>query len=478
MDWMGGSVARTKEALRTVYSCPGCGHESPKWLGFCPSPLCGSQAPLVEVGVPLERSNQGLKPSRWTGAPGSPVLELSQVDGSSQPALKLPGQEINRVLGGGLVPGSVVLLTGEPGVGKSTLLIQIAGSLAAQERTALYVSGEESPHQIKLRADRLGISGQGVQVMPESNLDLIMQRLEDSPPQLLIVDSIQTLYSPGAQSGPGSVAQVRECGLQLMLWAKRSQTPVLLSGHVTKEGNVAGPRVLEHIVDVVTYLETQSSGDYRILRAAKNRFGSTAEFGVFEMTGKGLEEVNDPSRALLSQGCEPSIGAAAALVMEGSRPLLLEVQALTSMSHIPVPRRVTNGLDYNRMLMLVAVAGRRAGLDLSGQDVIVSIAGGFRVTEPAVDLPAMLAVGSCLTNRPLEAGLAAFGEVGLGGELRPVPQAQRRIQEAARLGYNKCLLPLTEREKIKPIEGVELAPVKSLREAVTAALGPHSNRPL
>ena len=463
-------MARAKDASRTVFACRDCGHESPKWLGFCPSPICGSAASLVEVASPESRGHSSV----WVEGEGSPPQELLQVDADGCPTLKLDSQEVNRVLGGGLVPGSVALFTGDPGVGKSTLLLQIAGSLASQGQPVLYVSGEESPQQIKLRARRLGIEERGIYILPESNVDRIIRQLEESPPGLLIVDSIQTLYSPDAQSGPGSVTQVRETGLRIMLWAKKSRVPALLSGHVTKDGNVAGPRVLEHMVDVVAYLESQDSGAFRILRNSKNRFGSTSEVGVFEMTGQGLVEVPDPSKVLLSQRYEQSVGAAVAPVLEGSRPLMLELQALTSPSQLPVPRRVTNGIDYNRMLMLAAVASRRGGLDLSGQDIIVNVAGGFRVNEPAADLPLVLAIASCLKNTALEPGLTAFGEVGLAGELRPVPQAQRRIQEAARLGFTKCILPLPAGETLQQIKGLELVIVRSLREALLAALG--SNR--
>jgi len=461
-------VARLKESSNTVFACRDCGHESPKWLGFCPSPACGSTAPLVEVKRTPER-----RPSpAWTGNGDAPLHELSGVDPASHPHIRLPGQELNRVMGDGIVPGSVILLTGEPGVGKSTLLLQIAGYLASQGRDVLYVGGEESPHQIKLRAQRLGISGQRIFILAESDVDRIIEKLDEARPGLVIVDSIQTLYSRDAASGPGSVGQVREAGLRLMQWAKSSHVPVLLSGHVTKDGNVAGPRVLEHMVDVVSYLEAQDSGAFRILRNAKNRFGSTNEVGVFEMTGEGLTEVADPSQALLSQRYDRAVGAAVVPVLEGSRPLMLEVQALTSPSQIPVPRRVANGVDHNRLLMLAAVAGRRGGLELSGQDILVSIAGGFRVSEPAVDLPLVLAMASSLRNQALEPGLAAFGEVGLSGELRSVPQAQRRLQEAARLGLTRCIVPVTAKDDIKLAEGVEIVLVRSLREAIRAALGP------
>ncbi|PKB79967.1 MAG: DNA repair protein RadA [SAR202 cluster bacterium Io17-Chloro-G9] len=465
-------MARPKDSTPTVFACTDCGHESPKWLGFCPSPACGSTVPLLEI----KQSTARRPSSKWRDNGNATVQELSRVDAANHPHIKLPGQELNRVMGDGIVPGSVVLLTGEPGVGKSTLLLQIAGYLASQDLHVLYVGGEESPHQIKLRAQRLGISGQGIFILAESDVDLIIEKLDEDGPGLVIVDSIQTLYSRDAPPGPGSVSQVREAGLRLMQWAKRSHVPVLLSGHVTKDGNVAGPRVLEHLVDVVSYLEAQDSGVYRILRNAKNRFGSTTEVGVFEMTSQGLAEVDDPSQALLSQRYDQAVGAAVVPVLEGSRPLMVEVQALTSPSQIPVPRRVANGIDHNRLLMLAAVASRRGGLDLSGQDIIVSVAGGFRVSEPAVDLPLILAMASSLTNQALEPGVVAFGEVGLGGELRSVPQAQRRVQEAARLGLTKCILPVTAKDDIKPVEGVKVVLARSIRDAVREALGPDVQR--
>ena len=375
------------------------------------------------------------------------------------------------MLGGGIVPGSVLLLAGEPGVGKSTLLLQIAHFLSASGQSVVYVSGEESPHQIKLRSQRLGLSGEGIFLLSETDVDLVISRLEEKRPALVIVDSIQTLYTQDAPSGPGSVVQVRECGLRLLRWAKKRNVPVLIAGHMTKDGSLAGPRVLEHMVDAVMYLEGEDLNAYRILRVGKNRFGSTTEIGVYEMTGQGLIEVPDPSRSLLAQRYEQAVGSALVPVIEGTRPLLLEVQALTSPSYAPVPRRVANGVDYNRLLMLTAVASRRAGIDVTGQDIIVSIAGGFKVTEPAFDLGVALAIASSLYNRAIDAGSVVFGEVGLSGELRSVPQIERRINEAVRLGLSRCILPETARRDVGSSVGADLVYVRTLRQALQAVLG-------
>jgi DNA repair protein RadA/Sms len=439
-------------------------------MGFCPSPVCGSVIPLVEIEATPSPSRRAAKPG-WLTPENAGVVQLSELSGDAQPRVELPSQELNRVLGGGVVAGSVVLLAGEPGVGKSTLLLQVAQSVASQDRKVLYVSGEESPQQIKLRSQRLGVSGQGVFLLPETDLDTIFKRLDEVQPSLVIVDSIQTLYCEGEPSGPGSVAQVREAGLRLLKWSKAGGTPVFVSGHMTKDGSLAGPRVLEHMVDVVMYLESQEMGTYRILRAGKNRFGSTTEVGVFEMTERGMEDVADPSHAMMSQRSESSVGAALVPVLEGSRALLLEVQALTSFSQLPAPRRVANGVDYNRMLMLTAVASRRAGLELSGQDIIANVAGGFRVSEPAADLGVVLAMASSLQNVALDPGMVTFGEVGLSGELRRVPQAQRRLNEAARLGLVECILPEACMDGLEVPKGMKVTGARTLRDAIRGALG-------
>ena len=465
-------MTRPRERPRTVFFCRDCGYESPKWMGFCPAPTCGSGQPLVEATPAMSSAAN----SSWTPAQADPVQELSRLELGSQPRIESPCQELNRVLGGGIVPGSVILLAGEPGVGKSTLLLQVAKDMAASGRTVLYVSGEESPQQIKLRSERLGFAGEGVFLLSETDVDAVVNRLEESRPGLAIIDSVQTLYSRDAPSGPGSVVQIREAGLRLMRWSKARQVPVLLAGHVTKDGSVAGPKVLEHMVDVVTYLESQEYGAFRLLRCAKNRFGSTDEVGVFEMTEAGLVEVLAPSNTLLSQRYAQAVGSALVPVLAGRRPILLEVQALTSYSHLPAPRRVANGVDHNRLLMLTAVAGRRAGLDLSSQDIIVSVAGGMRISEPAADLAIVLAIASSLHNRPLASDMVVFGEIGLGGEVRTVPQVQRRLQEAQRLGLTRAVLSDTALDKDARPPDMNLVFARTVSQAIKAGLGERLER--
>ena len=468
-------MAKASERRRTVYFCRECGHESARWMGFCPSPLCGSPRPLAEGAPAPAVSAAKAQRNAWLVSETNEATELSELSPDSQPRITLPSQELNRVLGGGVVPGSVTLLTGEPGVGKSTLLLQLANSLAHNSPSgrgpAMYVTGEESPMQVKLRSQRLGIEGRGILLLAETDVDAILEKLDDAQPALAIIDSIQTLHSESETSGPGSVGQVRESGLKLMRWAKARGTPVFISGHMTKDGALAGPRVLEHMVDVVLHLESQESGGYRVLRAAKNRFGSTDEAGVFQMTEQGLEDVPDPSRALLSQRGGSQLGAIVTPVLEGTRALLLEVQALTNFSQLPAPRRVANGVDYNRLIMLTAVATRRAGLELAGQDVIVNVAGGFRATEPAADLAIVLAIASCYRNAPLPPA-AAFGEVGLSAELRSVPQSQRRVNEAARLGISRCILPSATLAEVEAPPAMTLVGADSVGQAIRAALTP------
>ena len=449
--------------MGAAFFCASCGYESLKWMGFCPA--CRQGAPLVERPPTPRRA-----PRAWAGdAPPAPQ-ELSAVLSDHHDRIPMAFSEFNRVLGGGIVPGSVVLMAGEPGIGKSTLLLQTAQGLAAQGRNVLYISGEESVSQIKARSDRLGFSGRGVYMLAETNADEVVRHLDEFRPALAMVDSVQTLYCDDLPSGPGSVAQVRESTLRIMRWAKSSAVPVVMAGHVTKDGSLAGPRVLEHMVDAVLHLEGDGASAYRILRGAKNRFGSIDEVGIFQMGGDGLEEVSDPSRVLLAERRDGAIGSTIVPVLEGTRPLLVEVQALTSPSVLPAPRRVANGLDYNRLLMLAAVLGRRVGLSLANLDVIVNVVGGLRLRDPSSDLAVALAIASSVHNVPVRPHTVVLGEVGLSGELRSVAQWQRRLNEAFRLGFRHCVLPESTKVDGQAVPGIEQQTFPTLGGALSWAL--------
>lgn len=439
---------------KIVYICEACGNESPKWLGRCPQ--CGAWNSYVEK---VRTGNLGV--------PVAEACELSQVSLKDSPRTSLDSAEFDRVLGGGLVPGSLVLLGGDPGIGKSTLLLQVADRVARVGQV-LYVAGEESVSQIKLRAERLGLSGQGVFILPETRLEYVLEAAQRSLPKLMIVDSIQTVYLEGLDGAAGSLSQVRECALRLLNFAKSSGTPTFLIGHVTKEGAIAGPHTLEHIVDVVLYLEGERFSTYRILRSVKNRFGSTNEIGMFEMGDRGLVEVANPSEAFLSQHGEAAIGSVVVPTMEGTRPLLVEIQALTNPTAFGLPRRTANGVDFNRLLLVAAVLSRRARIPLGDQDIIANVVGGIRVSEPAADLGLALAIASSFRGRKVPAELVAVGEVGLSGELRPVYQLERRLNEAAKLGFKICILPPS---KLGSSPEMELRVVRSLPEAIKIALG-------
>ncbi len=450
-----------KPNSRTVFVCQQCGNESPKWEGRCPS--CHEWNSLTETTLtPPSTSRQP-----WLDSGPVDLEQLSDIVPHGHARTTLPQNEINRVLGGGIVPGSLVLLGGEPGIGKSTLLLQVAQAIARKSGRVIYISGEESAQQIKLRAERLGLKGEGVFFLAETNIEAIAARLEEVHPALAIVDSIQTVYLPDVPSSAGSVSQLRECTARLTRWAKSRNTPVLIAGHVTKEGAIAGPRVLEHMVDTVLYLEGEAFGPYRILRAVKNRFGSTNEVGVFEMTGQGLIDVEDPSSVFLSQRRPDAIGSAVVPVLEGTRPLLVEVQALTTPTESPVPRRVANGVDFSRLLMVAAVLSKRTGLPLGGQDIIVSVAGGMRINEPAGDLAIALAIASSFRNAPLDPA-TVVGEVGLSGEIRAVAQLDRRLGEASKLGFKRALVPPHSSDKSFP--GIEAVSAPNLSQALRLAL--------
>ena len=463
-------MARSR--ARTSFVCESCGNESPKWEGRCP--WCGEWNTLVEV----RQEALGSPHARLAGGSTLPAQELSQVSAEELPRIRLSSGEVDRVLGGGIVPGSVVLIAGDPGIGKSTLLLGVAADIACSVGQTLYVTGEESMAQVRMRADRLGISGKGLLLLQSTALDEVMSHLERSRPVLAMVDSIQTIYDDSLGSTAGSVAQIRECTRTLMGWAKAQGVPLILTGHVTKGGDIAGPRVLEHMVDVVLYMEGDPVSSWRLLRAVKNRFGSTNEIGVFEMADRGLIEVEDPSRAFLSERREGAVGSIVVPTLEGSRPLLVEVQALTSPSALPTPRRVATGIDFNRLLLVSAVLTRRIGVSLANQDVVVNVTGGLRVSDPAADLGVALAIVSSMRNAPLSRQVAAIGEIGLTGEVRSVPQIQRRIAEAARLGLQECLIPATRQGiDTKDQGGLAITPVGTLAQAVATLMPGRTGRP-
>ena len=443
---------------RTTFVCQECGAQSPKWEGRCPQ--CNQWNTLTSVTVAPQA-----KRGEWQGEEPAQVQELSSVSIDSLPRITTQFQELDRVLGGGIVPGAFVLMAGDPGIGKSTLLLQTSAYLARHDHKPLYISGEESAQQVRLRAERLGISGEGMFFLGETELETILTHLNALQPSLLVVDSIQTLFSQEVPSAAGSVVQVRECTRRLMRWAKARGVPVLLSGHVTKDGSVAGPRALEHMVDVVLYLEGDTLSPYRLLRGAKNRFGSTNEIGIFQMGYLGLEEVQEPSRLFLSSRLQDVPGSVVIAIMEGTRPLLAEVQALTTPTVFAQPRRTATGVDFHRLLLVTAAATKRLGIPLSDQDIIVNVAGGLRVEEPAADLGVALALVSSFRNTPCDASMVAIGEVGLGGELRGVPQLDRRLNEAAKLGFRRALIPEVQLNDVQG-NGLDIVAMPTLADAV------------
>jgi DNA repair protein RadA/Sms len=433
-------------------------------MGKCPD--CGEWNTMVEsVESPRQKTAR-------TAAATSVARRLTEIEGDTWERLALPVEEFSRVLGGGVVPGSIVLIGGDPGIGKSTLMLQAAGLMAEFSGPALYVSGEESAHQIKMRAERLDIWSENLFVVTETHLDAIMAHVEQVSPRVLIVDSIQTSYTDTLTSTPGSISQVRESAHRLQALAKQTGIAVFVVGHVTKEGAIAGPRVLEHIVDTVLYLEGDAFQAFRLLRSVKNRFGATSEVGVFEMGSGGLVEVTNPSEAFLAERMVNASGSAIAVTMEGTRPLLAEVQALTSVTSFTNPRRTANGVDFNRLLLLTAVLTKRAGIRLFDQDVFVNVIGGLKITEPASDLAVAAAIASSARDRAVPANLAIVGEVGLSGELRAVSQLPARLNEAAKLGFTRALVPKTVRRHADPLpDGIDVVTVRSLPEALDVALG-------
>ncbi len=446
---------------KVQYVCTACGGVSAKWQGQCPS--CSEWNTLEEtIAEPkaAARRFQSL-------APAQPVVAIAEVSAEDVSRISTGSAEFDRVLGGGLVEGSVVLIGGDPGIGKSTLLLQALVHMS-REREVLYVSGEESASQIALRARRLGLEASQAPLMAETALERIIGEIERRRPALVVVDSIQTVYSSELQSAPGSVAQVRECASQLTRLSKQTGIAIVMIGHVTKEGTLAGPRVLEHIVDTVLYFEGDAHSSYRLVRAFKNRFGAVNELGVFGMTDRGLRGVANPSALFLTQREREVPGSCVLVTQEGTRPLLVEVQALVDTAHVPNPRRLSVGLEHNRLAMLLAVLHRHAGIACFDQDVFINAVGGVRIAEPAADLAVLLAVVSSLRDRPLPRGLAVFGEVGLAGEIRPAPRGQERLREAAKLGFSTALVPRANAPK-RPIEGLRTIAVEQVDQALAQA---------
>lgn len=448
---------------KSRFVCNECGYETGRWLGRCPE--CGRWNTMVEE---LIEAAPAVAEKKLRRTPGSDA-EALRIDEIPDDALKrqLSGiGELDRVLGGGIVEGSFVLVGGDPGIGKSTLLTQVCANLSRAGTSVLYVSGEESARQIKLRANRLGASASGFYVLSENDLNTVEKRMGELTPTVMVVDSIQTMYLPELSSAPGSVSQVRECASRLMRQAKLSGCSVFLVGHVTKEGSIAGPRVLEHMVDAVLYFEGDRQHQYRLLRAVKNRFGSVNELGMFEMTGEGMMEVPAASEALLSERAHNASGSVIMCAIEGSRPLLTDVQALVSTTVFGNPRRMASGVEQGRLALLLAVLEKRAGMRLYDKDVYINIAGGMTLTEPAADLALCVAVTSSLRNKPTSANWAVMGEVGLAGELRAVPQAQRRIAECMRLGFDHVLLPRNNLRRINVPEGLTLIGADTVSQAM------------
>lgn len=457
-----------KPKSRATFVCQQCGSEQPKWTGRCPD--CGEWNTFIEmVASTSTASASGLSTSRNEGM-GNRPMPITQVKNEDFGRIRVPGEEFNSVLGGGIVLGSLVLISGDPGIGKSTLLLQLAAELALWgDKPVLYVSGEESPQQIKLRAARLNLNPEKLLLLSETDLEAALAQIDAMQPGLVIIDSIQTMFLPDLTSSAGSVSQVRECTARLLRLAKMRNIPMFLVGHVTKEGAIAGPRVLEHMVDVVLYLEGDRFHQYRLLRGVKNRFGSTNEVGVFEMGNEGMIEITNPSAAFLSERSQGAPGASIAVTLEGTRPLLVEVQALTSSTSFGLPRRTANGIDLNRLLLLTAVLSKRVGMDLSNQDIYINIVGGLKVNEPAIDLAVAVAVASSFRDVQVAPELALVGEIGLSGELRSVSQLERRLQEAFKLGFTRAIYPAATKKPQLP-HGMKGQGVATLQEAIEASM--------
>ncbi len=448
---------------KTIYFCQSCGAESGKWMGQCP--VCKEWNTMVEEVVSTKKTVRA-KP----GETKAKVTKLKDIKTEKEERISTEIRELDRVLGGGMVTGSMVLVGGDPGIGKSTLLLQVCRNLAEKNIDILYVSGEESLQQIKIRSERIGTFGESLSLLCETNLDVIEEIVRREAPKVVVIDSIQTMYNENVSSAPGSVSQVREATGHLLKMAKGLGITFFIIGHVTKEGVVAGPRVLEHMVDTVLYFEGDRHAAYRILRGVKNRFGSTNEIGVFEMRNSGLEEVENPSEFMLGGKPEGASGSVVACSMEGTRPILLEVQALVCRSNFGIPRRTAAGTDFNRVNLLMAVLEKRAGLQMGACDAYVNIAGGIKMNEPAIDLGIVLALVSSYKNRPVDEKTICFGEVGLSGEVRAVNMAEQRILEAKKLGFTTCILPEVSKGALKEVTGIQLIGVKNIKDAIDRAI--------
>ena len=453
-------MAKTK----SVFYCTNCGNESPKWMGQCPA--CGTWNTMVEH---IEKPNPIGRTKPAPVGMSRSAQRLSDVSSDDEIRFTTGMGELDRVLGGGAVAGSLVLVGGAPGIGKSTLLLQICNSLC-KDKKVLYVSGEESERQLKMRAERIGVSPDSLYILSETRLSDVIASTESLTPDVLIIDSIQTLYNEQNESAPGSISQVKDCTMSLMQLSKTDGITVFVVGHINKDGAIAGPKVLEHMVDCVLYFEGDSNSSYRLLRAVKNRFGSTNEIGVFEMADKGLLEVPNPSQMLLNGRPEGASGTCVACVMEGTRPVLAEVQALVSKTSFQVPRRTADGFDYNRAVLLMAVAEKRANLKLSAFDAYINVIGGLKLDEPGADLPVILAIASSYRDKPVSSKLTAIGEVGLTGEIRSVSHLNQRIAEIARLGFNTCIIPKNNTEMLEIPDGLTVYRVKNLMEAIEIAM--------
>jgi DNA repair protein RadA/Sms len=446
--------------IKTRFVCQECGQESAKWLGKCPS--CSSWNSFVEEN--FSKASEAREKVGFTTITSDKPVTLDEISLDKTPRYRTGIHELDRVLGGGFVPATLALFGGDPGIGKSTLVLQILDQLLKNNLSALYVTGEESKEQIKMRAERLGVTS-NVTVVAENSLERILQHADALKPQVLVVDSIQTVFLPHLESAPGSVSQVRECAGKLLYFSKSSLTATILIGHVTKEGAIAGPRILEHMVDVVLYFEGENTGQFRILRTIKNRYGSTNEIGVFEMTAAGLKEVSNPSQVFLRDKAEARPGSCVTAAVEGTRAILTEIQALVTGSGLVNPRRTAIGLDHNRLALLIAVMEKHGGIKLYDQDVYASVAGGFKLNEPASDLAALLSLLSSFKNKALSGHLVAIGEIGLSGEIRPVGQLDKRVQESLKMGYKTLIVPKANKLDAKTA-GMEILPVDTVHQAV------------